>query len=154
MAFTQFPSVINFKPLDNSTDVNSASEMGSFTLAENTYLGNTRIVLMKHGTAGGTETLKMKLSLSNDVTRAYIESAEINLTDFSTDEYFLGWLTFTFAQETLDSDNTHYAFLEYSNYTRNENTYYLAYAMDGALFVNDFNASDDYGPALPVMGYK
>ena len=152
MAFLDFPSQLQVNVLDN--EVNDAAQLGSFTMTDTTELKNIRTFLVKHGNAGGSEVLRLKLSLSNDVTRASIVSEDITLSEVSTDEYFVGWFNFDFGRQQLDPDLTYFVFLEYENYTRNADTYYLAYAFDDVFFVNDFNASDDFGAVMQILGFR
>lgn len=152
MAFLDFPNQLQVKVLDSET--NDAAQLGSFTVSDRTELNNIRLCLVKHGTAGGSEVLRIKLALSNDVTRSVIVSDDVALSDVSASDYFVGWVKFDFERQNLDPNLTYYAFLEYENYVRDEETFYIAYSFDDVFAVNDFNASDDFGAAMQILGYK
>jgi len=152
MAFLDFPSQLQVKVLGSET--NNAAQLGSFTMSGTTELNNIRLCLVKHGPAVGGEVLRVKLALSNDVTRSVIVSSDVALSDVSTDDYFVGWVKFDFERQNLDPNLTYFAFLEYENYVRDEETFYLAYSFDDVFGVNNFNASDDFGAAMQILGYK
>jgi len=152
MAFLDFPNQLQVKVLDSET--NDAAQLGSFTMSEETELNNIRVCLVKHGPAVGSEVLRIKLALSNDVTRAVVVSDDVAVDDISTSDFFVGWVKFDFERQHLDPNLTYFAFLEYENYVRDEETFYIAYCFDDVFAVNDFNASDDFGAAMQILGYK
>jgi hypothetical protein len=120
----QFPTPLSIKTLDTS----ESYEICKFTLAgnEDQEIKHARILIYKHGTAGGSETLTLKI---------YGEAGSIGLIDTSSavslslagasGTYSLNWFRFDFNRKPLKRGLSYYAVIETANYTRNADTYYL-----------------------------
>lgn len=152
MALTQYPSHLYVKTFDTSETV----KLGSFQVAAATELKYLVLWIYKHGTAGGSEQMRVKLySSENQQAALYTSdwSALASISGIST--YWLGWLRFTFDRANLSANLRYYFAVETTGYTRNEDTYYLSAVLDWPEAVNTWNTSGGYpGAKISIVGYK
>jgi hypothetical protein len=152
MAFTQFPKRLVVRELDTSETM----LMGGYKPGSSLSLAKAVLSVYKHGTAVGSEGLRLKVFGSESTAATPIAtsdySAIASIPGIST--YWLGNLTFTFSTRVnLDADNTYWFALEAQNYT-NTGAFYLSYVFDWPYPIStQLSAPDSYGAALRLLGY-
>ena len=105
--------------------------LGSVSLPAAIELYSVRLLLYKHGTAGGSERFRLKLYRDSGRTDLAYTSAYTDLTDVEDlGTKWFGWVSILFDREHVPASTTFYPSLEAENYTRNGDTYYLAFSLD------------------------
>ncbi len=127
MAVTNFPNPRGIRILDSNEQV----QLGSFVPDRNFELQYIRALILKIGTAGGSETIQCNVTTQlTDLTINHAQSNTVNLSDWTSDTNFYGWCRFDFNLENFITTSTYYINLKFSNYTNNQDTYYLACVYD------------------------
>lgn len=132
MAFKDFASVQYVKTVDTS----ESPRMGSFSLASSGELGHIRTVLYINGTMSGTEQFRIRVCGDSACSSALATSDWMDLADI-TDENgniatgdWVGFVTADFNRENLNKDITYYTAIDFNNYTRNTETFYIGVCHD------------------------
>lgn len=116
-----------FRVLENDEVVSLAS----VSLPASIELYSVRLLLYKHGTAGGSERFRLLIYRDSARTDLAYTSEYLNLTDIDgLGAKWFGWVSFLFDREHVPASTTFYPSLEAENYTRNGDTYYLSFSLD------------------------
>lgn len=150
MAFTQFPNEAVVETFETSEVV----KLSRFTLATATELLYVTLRILKVGTAGGSETLTLKVFGSSDYTgTAVATSSAFTLSTISgLTTNWIGDVRFTFARQNL-SAATYYLALTTANYTRNGDTFYLGAVQEWPYTFNTITTFQA-GAQFAVIGYR
>lgn len=150
MSFTDFAKIQPVKVLDTDEET-AVGDSISFTSA--TQVKHCRILLYKHGSGfAGTEKLTLKLYHDIERTKLAFSSSLLNLSlvdnpSIVDSEFWLGRVRFDFEPEIpIRPNQTYYASILVSGYTRNQDDYYLALGFDTPKPVNNVELQDP--PAL------
>jgi hypothetical protein len=149
MSIEKFPEIGRFKVSDTAESVFA----GGFTLDEAIQLEQLICHIYKHGTAGGSETLKANIYVDAAMTKLLCQSDPYVLEDAAMGTHWRGRIPLTFNKEFLDSGKVYYVAFELTNYTRNGDTYYISYLLDNYNPINDLTG-DDYALYCAFIGYK
>jgi len=149
MAFLPFPKKMQIKIFQTDESV----QLGGFELAEGLDLEHIRIMFIKHGAVSAGATMQMSLGVNTYAASHYISSEVVAVDDITAAEYWAGWVRFDFGGQKLPANSIRHVRLQLANYTEADEIY-LAYSFDDTLLVNDFNASDDFGAAMQIVGNK
>lgn len=152
MGFTQFPDIQRLITFETSELV----QLGRFKVAETTELKYIVARLFKKGTAGGSETLTLKIYGSSDYAgTAYATSAAVTLASITglSATNSNGDARFVFDRQNLNPNSWYYVAMSTASYTRNGDTYYLAAVRDWPF---PFNTVSGAGPAarFTIHGYR
>ena len=152
MAFTQFPSRLFVRELDTSETL----LMGGYTVSEPIAMTKAVLSIYKHGTAAGSESLRLKVFGAELTTSPAVAtsnySAIADIPGIST--YWLGNLTFTFPTPVnLNPNNAAWFALEGLSYTRTD-SFYLSYILDWPYPVSTQLTGGSASSALRIVGYQ
>jgi len=149
MPFLPFPKKMQVKIFQTDESV----QLGSFELAENIDLEHIRIMFIKNGAVAAGATMQMSLGVNSFEASHYISSETVAVDDITAVEYWAGWVRFDFGGQKIPANSARHVRIKLTNYTEADDIY-LAYAFDDTLAVNDFNASDDFGASMQILGNK
>ncbi len=153
MAYTQFSDKFAVQTFDTSELV----PLGCYKVSTTTELYYAVLDLFKQGTAGGSETLTLRIYGTSAYAGTPIAtSAAVSLSTLSgiVAANWIGNARFTFAtRPNLNPKLTYFFALATTSYTRNANTYYLGAVLD---WPNPINTITGAGPAakLALVGYR
>jgi len=152
MAFKNFPKDLYV----TKSLTGMVNGLGKITSSTEFTLETIRTVLYAQeiSSAGGSETLQMKLYSDEAMTIEYAASNVLNLVDLvSGTTNWIGYIDFTF--ETLPNINTHTVCcgLVVSNYT-NTDTFFLAVPFDWPLNINASTVPEERGGWIELYGYQ
>ena len=128
MAFSQWADDQLFFVAETSgTD----TDIGSVQFSSIKELSYVRLTFLKKGTEGGSETLQLQFYTDSTLTKLYASSDVVTISDFVSGTYWLGWVRFDMSSTPIFAANTsYYMTVKTTNYTRNSDTYYLAFGLD------------------------
>jgi len=149
MAFLPFPKKMQIKIFQD----NDNPQLGSFDLSEGLDLEHIRIMFIKHGNITPGATMRMSLGVNSFEASAHIYSDVVAVDDITDAEYWAGWVRFDFNGVRLPASSGQFVRIELTGYTEADDIY-LGYAFDDTLAVNAFNASDNFGAAMQIIGNK
>lgn len=138
--------------------VDTAEEiyLGGYTLSSVTELQWMRIAIYKHGVTSGSERLRLGVYSRADMLGNLFYSDWIDVADFDTGDYWLGYVRFDFSRQNLDAGIEYHVGMQTDNYTRNGDAYYISAVSDWPDPVNEIaGASSKYFAArCPIFGYR
>lgn len=150
MGFKDFPTPLRVKVAETSEEV----ECGSFSMGEHIELRHCRITLLKVGSAGGSEQLRLNIYTDEDYERRLYQSDWLELSDIEgLTTNWLGRVRFDFDRLHLNKDHTYYAAVESQSYTRDGEDFYIGFILDWPLQINS-HAGDDYALKMAFYGYR
>jgi hypothetical protein len=136
MSIKNFSRDKYIKTFDSDEEI----RLGGFSLASGNSgpLGKIRVFMyIQDFTAlSGNESMAMKIYTSTNYENAYITSDTALLSNITFDTSdplkvgFLGYLTFDFNNEYINSNFTYYPTVAISNYTPNGDNFYIGLAYD------------------------
>jgi hypothetical protein len=137
-------------------DTSEVVQLGRYKLSEGMELTYAMLQILKVGTAGGSETLTLKLFGSSDYAGTAIATSTAGV--LATAMSGLGTnpiadIRFDFARQNLNPNLWYYAAIVTANYTRNANTYYLA-AVEDWPFPRNTISGAGAAAALTFVGYQ
>jgi hypothetical protein len=139
MAFKDFSEKMYFKVFDTSETIN----IGSFDTTQNGELGHLRALVYVKGTLVGSEQIRFTVYPAESSTSAMYTSDWMDISGIvdengnSVTGNWVGLLKIDFNREHIDSDIEYFLKAELNNYTRDNNTYYIALGFDFPLYVYD-----------------
>lgn len=152
--FLQFPTPLAIKTLDTS----ETYEVCKFTVGESQELKHARIMIYKHGTAGGSETMTMRIyGAAGSIGLVDTSSAASLASAGASGTYTLNWFRFDFNRKPLLAGLSYYAVLSTANYTRNSDTYYLGVVLNSQpdwMQVTNQNAVQMNAAVFHLYGYR
>jgi hypothetical protein len=134
MSYGDFPSQLYFMILNAGTN-----SLGSFQLGSECQLRNLVFSLLKVGTLGGSERLRLKLYTDSGLTELYKTGSWASLASISgiSASAWLGWLRLDFSDIWVAGSQTFYLAVETDGYTANYPTMYLGLKLDWPYAVNE-----------------
>lgn len=132
MSILQFAEYQMIKTIDTSETV----EIGQFKPLKHGELKWTRLLIYKHGSIGGSESLTCHWHTSSELGTSYATSSAVllstveNSSNLNTSGDWFAWIRFVFNRENLSKNISYYLSLQASNYTRNGDTYYIGMPFD------------------------
>jgi hypothetical protein len=136
-------------------DTGESVKCGATVVQDHTNILYLRILLYKHGTAGGSEQVRAKIYSDANYTKLMYTSAWASVADVpNMGTNWWGWFRLTFAREALNKNATYYVALETQNYTRNADTFYLSNSLDWPVAQNTQSAPGMPGAAMQIYGYR
>lgn len=151
MGFAPIHADYLVKTLDSS----EIAHLGGYTVAEDRELKWIRLAVYKHGTAGGTEQMRLGLYSRSDLAGLLFRSDWIDVADFDGGTYWIGLVRFDFNRQHLDKDIEYHLGIETQNYTRNADTFYLSVVSDWPDSINTPQTGGAYfAAASDIFGYK
>lgn len=158
MAFEPYHDRALFKVHETSELV----DMGGFQVAFHQQLGFVVCRIYKHGTPVGAERFRLKLFTDAGLTKAYAQSAWLELADVVAGASdWLGRVRFSFADPDdmgvaagphLNKNAVYYAGIEADGYTRSGGTFYVAWAYDWPEPINSHPVRT--GMEMAIYGYR
>lgn len=147
-----FPLTTYWKTL-NTSEVITA---GGITVPADTHLQSVYLWMYKHGQHGGGERLRVRVYHDSSLQKLYATSDWSAIADIpSLPTYWRGRLLFTFSSRVwLNDDSTYFLAVEADGYTRNVNTFYLAFLYDWPQSINVNMQEPRYGLALENYGER
>lgn len=129
MTYSKYTTPTRLLSLPSSSSVLG---MGWFVLEDAIGLTDIVVYLGKFGTAGGSETLTLKVYGNDDLTAAIASSAAVTVSTLSNmATNWLGWARFTFStQPALAASRRYYLGITSANYTVNGTTFFIGVQMD------------------------
>jgi len=115
-----------------SADTSETVLAGGFTMGNAQQIYQLVTHIYKHGTAGGSEQIRAKIFLDVGMTNLHATSDWVTLSTISTmSQYWRGEIPFTFtAKPYVSGTQIYYVGFETTGYTRNADTFYIAYLVD------------------------
>lgn len=153
MTYTDFPANFYVQTFDTSEVV----KLGRFYPAEAMELYHIVLHCFKKGTAGGSETLTLKVygNSSYEGTALATSSAfTLSSASWTSNSNGIGWLRFDFAKQNLNPNNWYYLALTTANYTRNADTYYLGAVLDWPHAVHTAKHNQGAAAKFNIIGYR
>lgn len=148
MAFKNFPSELWVKVQETG----SVNGLGKIVSDTEFTIDTIRVVFHQHGTAGGSETLQLKLYSDPEMTKEYAVSDVLTVSDFVTGTDWIGYIGFKFATLPNCNDCAIYAGLVATSYTRVGDSFYFAVPFDWPVNVNEPTRSQ--GCWIELYGYQ
>ncbi len=147
MSFQQFADTQRIKVIETGELV----ACGGVSIAAHMEVAYMRAVLYKHGALAGTEKLRAKLFTDAALTKVHAASAWLTVSDISgLGTYWIGWGRLDFDREHWNKNQTLYAGVETTGYTRNGDTSYLGLVLDYGISQND----EPTAVAMAFYGYR
>ena len=157
MAFSQFPDRLTVRVMET----NEEADMGTYSMSSSIEISQLVLTFLKHGTEGGSERLRIRAYevVGASVAENPTSSTEwVNLSDVQDSSgaamgtYFLGTIKFEFATPIRGSN--YELRLDVDNYTRNADTYYLAYVFDHPKIVNSRSTPNETGAQCAIIQFN
>lgn len=151
MSYSNFSNQLYVLPFDSSGATN---QLGKYKVGQETELKYVVMDLFKKGTAGGSETLTMKLygsSLYSGTAIATSSAFTLSSASFVANANAVGQIRFTFNRELLNPNLWYYVAITTTNYTRS--SFYLGGVLD---WPNPKNTTTTTNPpvSLSFVGYR
>ena len=152
MAFLQFPTDQYYIVVTDD----EPTQAGEFVLTEDIELGQIQCRLQKIGAHAGTETLQVHIYGNSDLSTPLCSSTAVSMADIDslTSSNWVGYVTFDFNREYLDSDNTYYMGVQVNNYTYSVGVYEWGYALDWPDDINTADIATKRGLQAAIIGYS
>jgi len=129
MAILQHPAEEYCKVVD--TD--ELCVAGGFQTARHEELRHIVMRLYKKGARGGSERMRLKIFLDDSCLHLYAWSSWVRLSDIEgidADAAWKGDVRFDFESPNINKHRTYWVAIEIENYTRNRDTFFLAFLYD------------------------
>lgn len=162
MAFLNFAENQLITVMDTSDTI----DFGAFQAEESMEIAHIRAAIYVQGTAsaGGSETLQLRLHTSTDLTASYAQSNVVTLDSIITDigganQGVIGWARFDFSRENINKELNYQVSAVATNYTRNADTFYIGFLRDFPfpIYSGGLTPPTFYGDHLlgmQIFGYK
>ena len=150
MAFQSFPDTLYLKTMATGETVAA----GGFSVPDAQELRHVVLTVYKHGTAGGTERLRLKVFHDEAQTKTYATSDWATVSEaIEGATYWIGRVRFDFGYQNLSAGETYYLGVESDGYTRSGDTFYIAFPLDWPLAINE-QQSASAGLAFEIYGRR
>jgi hypothetical protein len=125
-------SVKNFSKVQyvKSVDTGELIRCGGFQVADIGEFGYIRVLIYIHGMLGGTEIMRTRVYLDNLHTKLLYTSDWTVPLSTATPGSWYGWISTEYSGENINPNITYYLEVEFSNYTRNTETFYIGVVRD------------------------
>lgn len=154
MGVKNFSEVLQVKTMNTAETLH----IGGLSPTSSHEIGHARIWLFKHGTSGGNERIRVKITSDAAGQRVLDISSWSTLSDISgfDDGDWLGWVKVDFNRITRRPNVVYHFHLEIDNYTRNGETYYLSVVRDYPASIYVAGATNFYQAqwGIQIFGYK
>lgn len=151
MAITQYPNAFWVR----IAETNKELKLANISLAARIELKYIQLFLVKVGTAGGSEQMRVKVYADPTYTTAIATSSYVTLAsmDGIGAGAWLGQARFDFARENLAASQTYYLAMQLTSYTRNGTTFYIGAKTDWPDAVGSGGGSKK-SARVNVFGYR
>lgn len=156
MAFKDFSENLFVRAIDTGETIN----LGGFTVANDIELQHLRVkIYIEDVTAlGGSETYVVKAFGQSDFTNELFTSSTMNVSDITnigTDNW-LGFVRVDFNRQNMNASTEYYFSIEFSNYTRNGELFFIAGVFDFPfpVYDNSETAFNRHPIATQIFGYS
>jgi hypothetical protein len=128
------------------------NSLGAFSATDDQQLQHLVVTLLKSGTAGGSERLRVKLYNDAALTELYATGSWVTLASLiSGSTHWLGAVRLDLSDVWIEGGQTYHAAVETDSYTPNDVTYWLGVSCDWPL---QENAGDEEAAKMSLYGLR
>jgi hypothetical protein len=154
-------SVKNFSELQEVgiLDTDDSLVLGGYSIDTEIELRHVSVLLYKAGALAGTERVRIRMTSDPQGIRTLHTSDWANLSDsnnINDGDHWLGWIRTDFNRPGIAKDVTRYLVLDVSNYTRNDDTFFLSVVRDYPfpIYSSAATSFESATYAVTIFGYE
>lgn len=154
MAFTQFPNIGYFRPLDTDT----ITQMGYFNIDAGTELKHMMLTVYMNAPVSSPFTSRINVYGTAALDTPIFRSDWVTISSATlVPSYTTGWLGniyYDFSGNPLNPNIDYYMGIETSGYTRIADSYYFSFNLDWYSPVNNAVDSSQAGARIRILGNR